>query len=97
MCIDPFVLQVRQCETCRKAGGPPAPASLSKTVDRHRHHLPWRNLDLAVPCVPGQDLPMHQIIFGFVCVEDRKFPFQQRLLGQTHGRVIEREVQIVNR
>jgi len=74
----------------------PLPASFSETADGHRHHLPWRDLDLAVLCVPGQGLPMDQIIFRFICIEDREFPFEQCLLCWTHSGIVKCEVQIVN-
>ena len=73
------------------------PASFSKTADSHCHNLPWGDLDLAVLRVPGQDLPMDQAIFGLVRIEDRKFPFEQRLLGWTHSGIVECKVQIVDR
>jgi len=72
------------------------PTSFSETADGHCHHLPWRNLDLAVLCVPGQDLPMNQVVFGFICIEDREFPFEQGLLGWTHSGIVKCKVQIVN-
>jgi len=39
---------------------------------------------------------MDQIIFGLIRIEDRKFPFEQRLLGWTHSRIVKCKVQIVN-
>jgi len=81
-------VSIRPC--CRfvsagqKLGGSSVPASLSETADGHCRHLPWGNLDLVILCVPGQDLLMNQIILGFVCAEDRKFPFEQCLLGRAN-------------